>query len=96
MQHLVDDLLFLARHDSRRLDAERSIVDMDVVVEDEVRQQRQTSRVEIDMSRVSGVEVLGNRSQLSRVVRNLLSNATRLARQRVTVALSDGERTSSW
>ena len=92
MQHLVDDLLFLARHDSLRLDDQRLLIDMDVVVEDEVRQLRETSRVEIDTSRVSGAEVLGNRSQLSRVVRNLLSNATRLATQRVTVALSSGER----
>ena len=71
---------------------ERSLIDMDVVVDDEVRQLRETSRVEIDTSRVSAAEVLGNRSQLSRVVRNLLSNATRLATQRVTVALSSGER----
>jgi signal transduction histidine kinase len=47
--------------------------------------------VPIDRSRVSAGRVLGNPRQLSRVVRNLLDNASSHARSRAAVAVSTGE-----
>ena len=90
MQQLVDDLLFLARRDASTSSAAapRSKVDLDVVVDDEVRAARDESSVAIDSSAVDAVEVLANERDLRRLVRNLLSNAVRHAQSRVVVGLT--------
>jgi signal transduction histidine kinase len=91
MQDLVDDLLLIARTDIAQPEHVRKLVDLDVVVDDEVRQLRPTSTVHIDMTRVSAATIAGDASQLARVVRNALANAVRHAASRVEVTLVERE-----
>jgi signal transduction histidine kinase len=91
MQDLVDDLLLVARSDTVGAPRESRLVDLDVIVEEEVRQLRSTSNVRIDMARVSAATVTGDASQLSRVVRNVLTNAVRHAAGRVELTLAERE-----
>jgi signal transduction histidine kinase len=94
MQGLVDDLLFLARHDAGATTPSTVPVDLDAVVEAEVRHQREAHPgVTIDMAGVSGAMVRGDGKQYGRVVSNLLSNAVRHAEGRVVVSVGevDGE-----
>jgi signal transduction histidine kinase len=93
MQNLVDDLLFLARRDAGDVAADREPVDFDVVVDDEVRRVRAESNdsPRIDMSAVSAAVVDGDVLHLTRLVRNLLTNATRYANDEVRVALTESE-----
>jgi signal transduction histidine kinase len=88
LERLVDDLLQLARaDDSRALRLEP--VDLDDVVFREIERARAGAPVEIDARGVSGAQLLGDRDQLTRAVRNLLENAVRHARERVAVSLSE-------
>jgi len=87
LQHLVDDLLVLARSDdgpSRALVA----VDLDDVVI-AVAGRIDPSAGPIDLSGVSGGQVQGDPVALGRLVTNLLDNAVRHARSRVAVALTE-------
>jgi len=90
MQNLVDDLLFLARHDAGHDVPTRVPVDVDVIVDHEVRRVREeTDGVpQVDMLGVSAAVVDGDRIQLMRLVRNLLTNAMRHADEVVTVTLN--------
>jgi len=92
MEDTVSELLELARLDEiagpTPLDTLPE-VDLDELVLDDTVQQR---RVPVDTSRVSAGRVHGRREQLTRVVRNLLDNATRHAATRVAVELrTDGD-----
>lgn len=92
MQLLVDDLLFLARRDAGVGTGAIGPVDLDVIVSDEVREARRLSGPEIEMAGVSAAAVSGSESSLRRLVRNLLSNASRHASASVTLDLvDDGE-----
>jgi signal transduction histidine kinase len=93
MARLVDDLLLLARADDQGLRLRRHDVDLD----DLVYAERERVAVEHPGLAVRGdvapVRVTGDPDQLHRVLRNLIDNATRHARQTVTVSLAarDGE-----
>ncbi len=88
MQHLVDDLLLLAREDA--VGAGRRVpVDLDDLVWEEVRRRREEGDTMIDGSAVSAAQVEGDPSQLTRVVVNLLDNAQRHARSRVRVEVHE-------
>jgi signal transduction histidine kinase len=96
MQRLVDDLLFLARRDATPAASPMEplpTIDLDVLVHDEVRRVRaevaERGDVRIDMSAVSAAVVSGESGQLTRLVRNLLTNAIRHARSRVDVGLAE-------
>jgi signal transduction histidine kinase len=91
MQDLVDDLLLVARSDTGGAPHESKLVDLDVIVDEEVRQLRPASNVRIDMTRVSAATVTGDPSQLARVVRNVLANAVRHAASRVELTLTERE-----
>jgi signal transduction histidine kinase len=84
---LVQDLLFLARSDEETGDRPPALVDLDDVVLTEVDRLRLRAPVTVDTSAVSGAPVRGHWEDLARVVRNLLENAVRYARTRVTVRL---------
>lgn len=84
MERLVRDLLFLARQDSSPVTG-WSLVDLDDVVLEEVVRARASSSVVVDARGVSAAPVRGSRDDLARLVRNLLANAVRHARERVTV-----------
>ncbi len=93
MQDLVDDLLFLARRDAGHVVVRDEPVDLDVVVDHEVRLVRAETGGDprIDMSGVGAAEVRGDPVQLTRLVRNLLTNAVRYARAEVRVSLTEDD-----
>ncbi len=77
LERMVDELLELARLDETPEALPETTVDLDDVVLDEVG--RFTDRATLLTDRVSAGRVRGSRSQLERVVRNLLDNAVRHA-----------------
>lgn len=90
LQQLVDDLLDLARHDSGLAVATpRRLVDLDEVVLEEVMRARATSTATIDATHVSAAQVRGDADSLQRLVRNLIDNGTRHARNTVVISLSE-------
>ena len=92
LQRLVDDLLLLTRMDEMPA-ARRAPVDLDDIVLAGAERLRNLGDVEIDASRVSGGRVVGDAKHLDRLVANLLDNAARHARTKVTVSLvSNGRR----
>ena len=94
LQHLVDDLLQLARSDAGAAEMTAVPVDLDDIVLREARRLRDRGRVVIDTSRVSAAQVIGDRNQLGRAVQNLLDNAERHAVTTVTVTLDETRRRS--
>ena len=88
LERMVDELLELARLDETPEALPETTVDLDDVVLDEVG--RFTDRATLLTDRVSAGRVRGSRSQLERVVRNLLDNAVRHARSTVAVSLAAG------
>jgi signal transduction histidine kinase len=87
LQRLVEDLLVLARHDAAARRAPHDAVDIDDLVLREVGRLRATTTVDIHAGAVSAAQVAGDADELARAVRNLLDNAVRHARSRVTVEL---------
>jgi signal transduction histidine kinase len=88
MQGLVEDLLLLARHDAT-VDAPRHRpVDLDAVVDGELAAVRADAEVRLTAAMMDPCMVLGDASQLGRLVANLLSNAARYATNGVDVSLS--------
>ncbi|CAN5821207.1 HAMP domain-containing sensor histidine kinase [soil metagenome] len=88
MEHLVDDLLHLARSDGVPHRARWTVFDLDDVVLGEARATA-THGDRVDTSGVSGAVVRGDRAELARVVRNLVDNAARHAETSVVIALGD-------
>lgn len=66
-----------------------TVVDMDDLVLEEASAFRHTSGKTIDTSGVSAAQLDGDREQLRRVLRNLLSNATRHAENAVSLTLRE-------
>ncbi len=93
LQHLVDDLLQLARSDGAASEMTAVAVDLDDIVLHELRSVNERGRVRIDSNGVSAAHVTGDADQLRRAVKNLLDNAERHAAGTVTVTLAeqDGE-----
>lgn len=88
MEHLVNDLLFLARNEERpALLAGATPLDLDDIVLSEVGRLRARGRVQVDISRVTAGRVCGVADHLTRVVRNLLENAERHAAGNIRVEL---------
>ncbi|MEU7578259.1 HAMP domain-containing sensor histidine kinase [Streptomyces sp. NPDC041068] len=82
LQELAADLLLLARLDAGEKPGGKR-VDLAAFVREEL-SQRTRDRVQVDAD-LKSVEVAGSRGQLARVLGNLLNNAQRHARSRVTV-----------
>jgi signal transduction histidine kinase len=87
MERLVQDLLFVASADEGAGPPRRELLDLDDLVLAEAEALRARGQVALDLSRVSGGQVLGDPHQLGRVVRNLLDNAERHARTTIVVEL---------
>ena len=96
LARLVDDVLVLTRLSGRAADpgGPQETLDLDDVVLAEAPAARPRDGVRLDLSRVSAARVVGNRTLLERVVRNLLDNAVRHARSAVAVSLSDRDGTA--
>ena len=91
MEDLVNALLVLARLDDAPAARDDRPVDLDDLVLMEARRQR-NGGARIDVSGVSAGQVAGHPVLLGQAVRNLLANAVRHARDRVTVTLDEQRR----
>jgi signal transduction histidine kinase len=89
MQHMVGDLLFLARSDAGHGPGLSRRLDLDDLVLKEARRIQSHERVAVDLSAVSGAHVVGDAGQLTRAIRNILDNAERHAVDRVTLSLEE-------
>lgn len=85
LQTMLDDLLLLAEGDSGVVLGPFEVLDLDELVLAEVAEIRQLAPV--DASGVSGAQVVGVRSALRRVVRNVLDNAAQHAQSSIRVSL---------
>ena len=84
MRYLVQDLLTLAKADDQGLRLEAADVDLDDVLNDEVRRLRCTSRHQIE-ARLEPARITGDVRSLGRAIRNVLDNAERYARARISI-----------
>jgi len=87
MSYLVEDLLTLAKTNDGGHKFEQSDVDLDDVVDQEIRRLRSTSRRQIT-AELSPARIKGDARRLAQVLRNVLDNAERHALSRITVRLS--------
>lgn len=85
MQHLVDDLLLLAKADERGLALRVVDVDLDDILQAEVGRIRLTSGHTV-VAEIAPTRVRGDAVALARVIRNLTDNAVRHARSRVVLS----------
>ncbi len=85
MQALVDDLLTLAKVDANGLVLRREDVDLDDLLQTEVRRLRTASTVRV-LARIDPVRVTGDPDRLAQVVRNVIDNASLHARSTVSIA----------
>jgi signal transduction histidine kinase len=89
MSKLVDDLLLLARADDQGLPLAREDVDVDDLVDQEVRRLRARG---VDVSATIGpARMVGDPGRLAQVVRNLADNAAVAARSRLRMAVGVGD-----
>ena len=89
LQHMVEDLLFLARTDSGHTPKVFRGLDLDDLVLKEARRIQSHQRVEVDLAAVSGAHVVGDAGQLTRAIRNILDNAERHAMSRISLSLGE-------
>lgn len=87
LEHLVDDLLVLARFDERSAPARAIDVDLDDVVLAAVAAESRFAKVDIDISGLHPAKVSAVPSDLESLVRNLVENASRHAKSRIWVTL---------
>ena len=90
LRDLVDNLLFLASHGDSFVPTDIGVVQLDELVFAEAEVAAATGGVRIDLSGVTPSRVEGSRSDLRRLMRNLVDNAVRHADERVAVTLADG------
>ena len=88
MRRLVEDLLLLAKADDDELRLQRSDVDLDDLVESEVRRLRSSNGPVVQRD-VQTVRVRGDADKLAQVIRNLVDNATRAAKSTVRFTLAE-------
>ncbi len=89
LQHLVDDLLLLARTDEGVPATAPAAVDLDDVVVAVIARRSPTPSVSLDLSGLSGGQVHGDPVALDRMVANLVDNAVRHAAGRVGIGLTE-------
>ena len=89
LQHLVDDLLQLARSDDGLAEMTFELIDLDDIVLREARRLRERGRVTVVLRDVTAAQTYGDSSQLARAIRNLFDNAERHAASTVNVDLTE-------
>jgi signal transduction histidine kinase len=94
LNRLVDDLLHLARADAPDARLRREPVDLDDIVLREADRIRADGDVVVDLAGVSAAQVVGDREQLARAVRNLSENAARHARSQVWFSVRERAETA--
>lgn len=93
MRRLVDDLLSLAKADTVGLALAVAEVDLDDIVDEEVRRLRATSHVAVEAN-IEPARVMGDAGRLQQVLRNLTENAERHAERRVALRLTTSGRSA--
>jgi signal transduction histidine kinase len=88
LQHLVDDLLLLARLDEGSPPPSRRAVDLDDLLFEEAERGRGTG-LRVDVGGVSAGRVSGDPGQLAKLVRNMADNAIRHADSAISFSLVD-------
>jgi signal transduction histidine kinase len=88
MQHLVEDLLLLARADEH-VPMAREAVDLDDLAFEEGHRLRSTTSKRVDTSGVNAARVQGDADALRRMMRNIGENAARHASSRVEITLAE-------
>lgn len=91
LARLVEDLLVLARIDGATPVRRRDILDLDDVVLREVERLHGDRVIDVDLSALSGAQVIGDAAALGRVVRNLLENAVVHGEGSISVALREDD-----
>jgi signal transduction histidine kinase len=86
MRFLVENLLTLAKSDDGGLRIDLTDVDLDHVVQDEIRRLRATSTHPIEAD-LRPVRITGDPMRLGQVLRNVLDNADKHARSRIRITL---------
>ena len=86
MQSLVEDLLTLAKVDAHQLQLNVQDVDLEDVLDSEIKRLRTVSNLEVT-SELQPVRVRGDERRLAQVFRNLLDNAARHAKSRIVVGM---------
>ncbi|HEY9294698.1 MAG TPA: ATP-binding protein [Microlunatus sp.] len=86
MQGLVDDLLTLAKVDAHGLILHRQEIDLDDLLQTELRRLRTASRVTVT-ARIEPVRVVGDPDRLAQVIRNIVDNARTHSRGRIAITL---------
>lgn len=87
LHDLIDDLLLLARSDETASPLPLVDVDLDDVVDADVRRLRANTPITVT-AEVHAIRVLGDRETLARALRNLTDNAVRHARTSVRITMS--------
>lgn len=90
MRYLVEDLLTLAKTNDGGLRLETTDVDLDDILNEEVRRLRSTSTRHIEVS-LEPARVTGDPRRLGQVVRNVLDNADRHAVSRIGIRLQGSD-----
>ena len=85
MNHLIEDLLLLARSDENVVELQRVDVDIDDLLLAEAGRLRRIASVEV-VVHIEPCRVVGDRAALSRAIRNLVDNAARHATSTVTLS----------
>jgi len=88
MRYLVEDLLTLAKTHDGGLRLETTDVDLDDVLNEEIRRLRSTSTRRIEVS-LEPARVIGDPRRLGQVVRNVLDNADRHALSRISIRVQN-------
>jgi signal transduction histidine kinase len=89
MQHLVDDLLLLARSDEQPVELARTPVDLDDLLFTEAHRLRSATKLTIGTAAVSAGQVFGDEQALVRMIQNLTGNALRHARSEISLGLAE-------
>ena len=89
LQHLVDDLLFLARSEAGADQPSDAEVDLDDLVLAAARRLRARCGLAVDVSAVSAARVRGDARQLARAIDNVVDNAQRHATSTVAFELTE-------
>ncbi len=92
VQELVESLLVLARTDENAPLSGAQIVDLDDLVHDHARRIRAARGVQVDTAGLSAGRVRGSAAQLTIMIGNLVDNAARHARSRISLSLATAHR----
>nr|MDQ6949424.1 HAMP domain-containing histidine kinase [Actinomycetota bacterium] len=91
LQQLIEDLLHLARSDAGTAPKTHQPVDLDDIVLSCAAGLRAQGQVSVDTTGVGAARVAGDAQQLHRAVTNLVDNAARHGKERVTLSLVEHE-----